>query len=504
MITLKDIDSEVKSGLENERERLNCAGKNADFFRGHFKAYATRPPDMTWEGARYKRESRIMEWLVSTLAGDLYAHGPARSIADHPEAAEWLNRVYKGSGIDALLQSADEWAAVGEVAAIQVIATEDPLRPVKHMLWPAHQMVCWEDPDDPLCPYAVAVIDRYDKQTRCRLWTAETKSTYLTDKLSPFQTAGGTAFKLVETIDNPFGLVPFAFVHYHYPTTEFWSGGPGDSFRELNDYVNFALTEVGDSLRYCSKPITIAKNVRAGWKPRTPVRPGDIWDVPSEGIDVDGNGAEPSLDPLQWDLGFVGEYWGDIQSYLDHSMQCADVPPAAFRMIQDSARSGLSIVGERLPLVQRAERRQRPAGFYERDLARVTMAVGSAHLGANAVELRHEGLRVSASLLLECAADPDLTLKWPSMKPKLSGPEADQSDTWKLENGLKSRTQILMEREDLTREEAEAHLVQVAKDLKREEELLAPVSAQKPASEAPDPGGSADAELETEEEGDDE
>jgi hypothetical protein len=491
-ITLKDIESEVTGGLENEKARLGCAQKNADFFRGRFKAYHVRPPaDSNWEPSRFGRHSRIMGWLVETLAGDLYAHGPARTVADNPAATAWLNGVYKASGIDAMLQSADEWSAVGDVAGIQVVATPDPLRPVRHVLWPAHQLVVWESPDDPLTPIAVATLDMFDNQRRLRLWTPETRSTFATKKLGAGQTAGGTAYELIERVPNPYGILPFSFVHYHYPTTEFWSGGPGESFQETNDYINYALTEVGDSLRFCSKPIAVAKNVRPGWRPRTPVRPGDIWDLPAEGVDMDGNGAEPSLDPFQFDLGFVEAHWSDIESYLDHSMQCADVPPSSFRMVQSSGRSGLSIVAERMPLIARAQRRQRPAGYYELDLARVTLHVGGRHLNANAEQLAHEGLRVSAGLLAEAAANPDLTLRWPSMKPKLEGQEASAEDDARLKNRMKSRTQILIERDDMTREEAEAYIEQTAKDLAREQELLGaatvatPPAAGQPAAAPP-------------------
>jgi hypothetical protein len=153
-------------------------------------------------------------------------------------------------------------------------------------------------------------------------------------------------------------------------------------------------------------------------------------------------------------------------------MQCADVPPAAFRMTQDSARSGLSIVAERLPLVARAERRQRPADYYERNLAMVTLAVGSRHLGANAELLEDGTMKVTSSALAEAAKDPDLGLRWPSMKPKLSGEAANAEDDFRLANRMKSRTQILMERDDMTRAEAEAYLEQTAKDLEREEQLI--------------------------------
>lgn len=485
-----EIHREVLAGCENQSGRMDNARENADFYRGCFPDdLDARRSSSNWQGARYRRDSRIMDWLVGTLAADLYCHGPARTIVDNPAATGWLNATYKASATDALLQSADCWGAVSQIAAVQAMATVDPSRPVRHVLWPAHQLYVWDSLDEPLTAAAVATVDRWDEARRLRLWTPETYSEYRTDKLGPLQTAGGTAYRLVSKAPNPFGLIPFAFVHYNFPTTEFWSGGPGDAFRELNDYINFALTDVGDSLRYCAKPVVKLKNVRTGWRPTTPVQPGDMWNLPGD-VDADGMAQEPDAEYFQCDLGFVDAHWSDIQNYLDHSMQCADVPPAAFRLTQDSARSGLSIVAERMPLVARAERRQRPAGYYERDLAKVTCAVGAKHLGNNAAVLTAAGVKVPVSKLAEAAANPDLSLRWPSMKPKLTGEAANSEDEFRLANRMKSRTQILIERDDMTREEAEAYLEQTAKDLGREAELVPEPEpeADPPAAELKPPG----------------
>lgn len=498
MIELSAIIDEVKAGLKNEQERLDDARENADFFRGRFDAYGNRPPSSAWAGARYKCDSRIMTWLVESLAMHLYGKGPSRSMPDHPKAAEWLNGVYRTSAIDALLQSADQWSAVSQVSAIQVIPTTDPARPVRHALWPAHQLVVWESEEDPLIPAAVATIDRFDNRKRLRLWTAERRLTYQSDKLQPGQTSGGQEYQLVASEDNPFGVIPFSFIHYNFPTTEFWSGGPGQAFKELNDYLNQSLTDSGDAIRYCAKPIVLALSVRAGWRPTTPVQPGDIWDVPGDGIDADGNGIPPDISYLQPDLGFVDAHWTDIQSRLDHAMQCAGVPTSFFRLIQDSAASGAAIVAEQLPLILRAEGRQRPFGYYERDLARVTLQVGAAHLAANQI--------ADAEQLRQAAADPGLTLRWPCMRPRLVTAEEDASNTVALEQKTKSRTQIVMERENLTREEAEAYLEQVAQDLEREQALFSALAPAVPVADPRKPPASADADEldpETETEGDD-
>jgi hypothetical protein len=92
-------------------------------------------------------------------------------------------------------------------------------------------------------------------------------------------------------------------------------------------------------------------------------------------------------------------------------------------------------------------------------------------------------MKVSAARLDEAAVNPDLALRWPSMRPKLTGEAADAEDKFRLENGLKSRTQILIERDDMTRPEAEAYLEETAEDLKREAAMLADATPE----EEPDP-----------------
>jgi hypothetical protein len=495
MIELSALHDEVLAGLKNEQNRLDDAKENADFFRGEFDAYGNRPPSSAWEGARNKCDSRIMTWLVETLAMNLYGSGPTRSLPDHKAAAEWLNAIYKTSAMDALLQSADQWSTVSQVSAIQVIPTEDQARPVKHALWPAHQICVWESEDDPLIPEAVATIDKYDNRKRLRLWTADARVTYVTDKLESDRGQGQRAYKLVKTEANPFGFLPFSFVHYNFPTTEFWSGAPGTTFKELNDYLNCSLTDSGDSIRFCLKPIVKALGVRAGWRPRTPVQPGDIWDIPAEGMDADGNGIPPDVGYMQPDTNFVDAHWLDLQNRLDHAMQCAGVPPSFFRLVQDSASSGLAIIAEQLPLILRAEGRERTFGYYEAELAKVTLAVGASHLGRN-------GIAAAAEQLRQAAADPGLTLRWPCLRPKLSGVEANASNKIALDEKTISRTMIVMQRENLTREEAEQYLDQVARDLEREQALFArldPVQVD-PESQAKPPTSADAAELDTEDE----
>jgi hypothetical protein len=470
MIDINAVEDEILAGLPNEEAngRIKCALKNLDYYQGNFEKYPYRPDDGTpYQDPRYRRTSAIMQRIVKVLTGNLYQQGPNRSIPTDTAAEDWLNGVYKANAIDARLQQADRLACIGDVCAIQVVDNIGPdsfYRPVKHVLWGAESFYVWLDPEDQTRPEAVATKDEYDNQRRLTLWTSLERRTYLTDKLKPGQTADGRAYKLVQRIPNPFGLIPFSFVHFEFPTTDFWSGGPGDELRNVNDYINFRLTETGDNLRYVGRPLGIAQGVSPEWRPPSPIRPGDFMSLPAGGLNAAGQGPGPDLKYLQADMGFIESEWSDLNAYIDHTLEMHGVPPATIRMVQDSARSGVSIIAEQAPLILWAKSRQRPFAYYESDLARITLAVGGMHLTAN-------GLPAPGSTTEE---DPGLVLRWPDMFPDMPGPERDLSDQWLLDNKLTSRTMILMRREGLTREEAEEKLEEIAEDLAKEQQLFPP------------------------------
>jgi hypothetical protein len=482
MPTLSDIESEILGGLENEKNRLHDARRNLEFFLGDFSRYPVRAPGTSYDNARYTRTCLLMQFVVKKLTANLYRKGPARNLPDHPQAAEWLEACYRANTADALWMKADQLATVGDVATFQAVATTDPDKPVELYLWDASQVVVWPEEDEPLKPIAVGVIDLYDARRRLRLWTADEMLTYRTEKLQAGQTAGGTAYRRAgPTESNPFGILPFAFVHFEHPTCEFWSGSPGSNLAEANDYANFFLTEQSDCLRYNTRPVIVAKNVKAGWRPPSPIKPGDWWDIPSS-ADAAGEGVETDVSYLQADTGFMGAGWEDLQQYIDLCLCLIGVPPGTVRIVPNAAKSGIAIVVEHIPLILWAEGRQRLFAKAEDELLKVVATVGSKHLGAN------EGYEATAAQLEAAAADPGLVLKWPSMYPDLPGPERDQGDQWELEMGLTSRIELLMKRRNLTREEAEDALEQIAEDRALEQKLLAPelVGASAKPGEKPD------------------
>lgn len=460
MIDIAALDEEIRGGLRNQRDRLDCARANLDFLRGDFDAYGPQYPDGSdVEPPKYPRQSLFMQQVVDKLTSHLYAKGPAREFEDAGTTA-WLQEQYQRAGADAIMQEADRLSLAADAAAIQAVGPDESSPTVRLHLWDASQFCVWESPDDPLKVDAVATIDMYDGRRRLRLWTADRLVTYQTDRVMPGQTAGGTAYHLVADKDNAYGVIPFAFTHARRPSTDFWAKGPGTNLRRANDYINFGLTDSGASLGFAIRPI-LEVNGNAGVPPKA--RPGAVWYNVSAAADVAGNGIPPENKYLQPDVGWVDVYWSDTQSFIDATLETLGIPKAAYRMVDTSAKSGAAIVAEQMPLVQRAIGLQRPWGDYERDLARVVLAVGGR--------------------------DPSpadrMTLRWPSMLPDVPmyGSEAQAADEADLDLGIVSRIQVVMRRQSMTREQAILHLKQVAED-KVEEGALGLVPADTKAAEA--------------------
>ena len=487
---LKKIREEITTGgLRHERQRIDDARQNLDFYAGRFSAYAPKVAGELYDKIR-PRYSLAMQRIVNTLTANLYKDGPRRSLGDDDTAGQrekattWLNAIYKANAIDAQWQQADRLATAADAAAFQVVPSKEPHRPVRIQIWDASQIVTWLDPDDQLTVAAVGIVDQYNEQRRLRVYTPELVQTYMTRQWTPGTTAGATAYEFRSERENDIvdadgnGVIPFCFVHFNLPLCDFWTYGPGTFLRDMNDAANALLTQIGGSIRYNLIPVLVGKGLREGWRPPSPVRPGDVWFPPATS---DANGetpADPSFDYLQADASFVAAGWDDLNNYLDHTLEMCGVPPATVRMVQDSARSGVSIVAEQAPLILWAQSRQRPFAHYEECLAKLVLTVGASHL-ARQDTMRVRGLpdplRVGVDELDEAAYLPQLSLRWPKMYPDMPGPDQDAADDWLLSHQMASRTLLLMRRESMTRPEAQAYLKEVAEDLEVESKLFAAI-----------------------------
>jgi hypothetical protein len=487
--SLRQIHREIVEGnLRNERARLDEALYNLEFYRGDFSRFPVRPPGQQQDPTRYPRYTPFLQRVVWALCQHLYARGPARRLrapagmpaAPYDAASRWLEGVYRRNCADAIWQEADRLTVVSGVAAIQVAAGPDPARPIRLRLWDASQFVVWEDPDEPTRPVAVGTIDLFDRRRRLTLYTDAVKRVYVTQKLGPDDAAGGMAYQQISEAENPYGLIPFAFAWFHMPVgSDFWCGSPGCLLRNVNDGLNFGLTEGFDCVRYNLRPVVLLKNVRGGFRPPSPIRPGDVWSLPemADATGEGGGGADAAY--LQADSAFVAASWEDFRSYVDMVLEHVGVPPGTIKMEQASVASGVRVIADHIPLIQWAESRQRPFARYEDELAKLVLTVGAGHLGAQS----DRDALATADALGQVAADPGLVLRWADMYPYLPGPDRNADDGWLLGHHLTSRTMVLMKREQLTRAEARQRLDEIAEDERHERAVLGLDAGGRPRAE---------------------
>jgi hypothetical protein len=470
---LKQIREEIAGGLANHRAHLDDARRSLAFYKGDFRRYVAVKGDTKaeYQGSSLPRASLFAQRVANILTKDLYKDAPKRSVPGHVAANAWLEDCYRANNVDAKWQEADRLALVTDFAAFQAVPSSDPRCPVRLMLWDASQLIVWEDPDDATRPMAVAVLDLYDEQRRLRLWTETTVETWMTKKLGPTATAGGTAFEPRGARPNQFGFLPFAFVHFTPPVTDFRTPGLGGYLADVTAWACHALTRTAESIEFNLRPILLTRGLRPGSGPPRPLKPGAVWHL--EGRAEEEGGAEPSAEYLMADSSFVAASWEDIKEYLDHVADVTGTPKAALRMDVDAMRSGTSIAQEQAPLADWAKSRQRAFAGYEQCLAELALRVAARHLGADE---QADDYRASAA---ELAAAYDsgalLSVRWPPMRPELNGTERDQHFQWLLDNRLTSRVEVAKAEHNLTDEEAREYLEKVADDLLWEHTLFAPI-----------------------------
>jgi hypothetical protein len=474
------IEREITQGLPNEAAERDEYRRNALYLDGNFAEdlqvwmEAENGPKFPSESIR---TTLVMRRVVDVLTSNLYRIGPERSIQDNEPASEWLNTLYQDRAVDTLWQEADRLSLVNHVAAFQVVVDEDPdaPSPLGIQLWGGEELFVWTDSEDPRKPVAVATLDKFDESRRLKLWTTDQVVEYRTDKIRPGQTAGGVAFKLVSREANPWGFLPFAFAHGVYPARYFKPQGPplGSYLRWLNRHVNYRLSTGADDILH-SRPIPVIEGTAGDFEFRKR-RPGDWQTIPAL-ADAGGSAiTDPRASYVTCDLSFLGVDWEDLRAYLDHCLEMVNVPPVAVRMEQTSARSGVSIVAEQIPLAQWAESRTRPYTVYERRLARLVFKAGAA-------------LGLASGLEEAADAEGGITLRWPEMLVELPGPERDQHDQWMMDNGLLSRTQWLMLRERLTGDEAKNRLEVVNTERVDDAKVTAKVQQTINPNPGPQPG----------------
>ncbi len=462
---LEAVRREIEAGLPNERGAIDQAWLNCEYYhlRGVHHIQMRDAENSVDFAERPKVSLPLTPRVVHCLTEHLYAPGPSRQIAGDPAATKWLNGVYADNLANSLLQRADRMSTLNGYCAVQAAYSGNPMRPVKLQLWGREQLAVFCDPRDCLAPIAVVTIERFDETTHYTMWTAAGYEVYSTRKLGVFQTAGGRMAEYRPELsgEHPYGVVPFAFLHYELPTSGFETAGIGTYLSELNAVVDTQASDLMDAIRRYHTPTGVAYDADIEFQPI--VQPGKFLRVNSIPSDLE-TAPTPRLAYLQANLDISGG-WESIRQAINAALEGLGVPMTAYRMDQAQIPSGIALVAEQAPLLSRARERQEPFRLYETQLAKLVLRVG----------------RKFASR----AADLDLLLAWPEPSIPIPGPDRDAADQAEIALGLSSVVMIAMRRYGLTREQAIEHLRQVANDHAALSSIFP--SASGDAAEVPDP-----------------
>jgi hypothetical protein len=475
------IAGEVEKGLSTEaRARMDRVQEARAFYDFDGERYMPGLNDAETAAdyiRRPYRESGLCRGITDLLCEHLYAPGPARAW-DRPGADEVLQRVYDDNHVNSLMQRADQLATLGDCAAIQVDAARGRFgeRPIRLRLWAGDEFAVWEEPDDRLTPAAVCTRDMYDEQTRYRLWTDRELRTFLTDKGSG--TAGGRAATQVSSEPNPYGVLPFAFVHYTLPVNRFWEPGLGDFLTQAEIRINDRLSRLDQSIARHLNPIPILIDAPDGFQfilgqPNLFLRLNSRAQAPGTSGDFGGPATRPEASYLEAHIDIEGA-WSDLRGYYDLVLETSRVPRSAWRMEQTGIASGIALIVEQAPLLTRARRRQMAFNIYEDELARAILACAAGYYRRPALAAEARAGR--------------LAVTWPMPNIPI------QTDDWlnlqlmREQAGLTSKIMITMETYGCGRDRAIAILEQVREDRELEETIMPPPALPPP----PPPGGPAD------------
>ena len=465
----EDIDLvhlEIVAGMPNEAPRLLDMKINEDYYELrnlHYIDKREAESDIDYVN-RPKRTSGMTRQVVEKLTEHLYNPGPARRLVDAAAADAFLQLVYKTTSFDATMQSVDRLCTLNDAAAVQVAPSGRPACPITLHVWGGQEFAVWTSAEQPTRPWAVCTISKFNMRIRYQLWTATEFRTYYTKPMQVDQTSGGRVaqFEPSESGSNPYGVLPFMFVHNHMPTSDFWGGGIGTSIREANAEIDRELSDLAQLIQKYAGPTGFFRNVSESQRITT--RPGAFNHLTAKGRHKDDALGQPEAFYVQPQLDIAG-IWHDIETFGTTKLQETGVPMSAVRMDQQASMSGIAIVAEQLPLLTRAKKRQVHFSHHEGQLAQLILVVaGQWYRMPELVEAAH-------------TVKEKIELLWPEPAMPLPTPERDQADEFELTQGLTSRTQVLMRRRGLTRPQAQAQLAQICEDLKYEAATLAPFIA---------------------------
>lgn len=452
-----NLHKEILAGLPNEQDRrTECLRSMAYYELRGTELIPMRDAESATDYAmRPKRSLPFCHRVIRVLTSKTYSPGPGRAIQDDNAASEWLEEVYEDNLINSLWQRADRMATLNGMSAFQIAATGDPAKPIKVHLWCGwHEVIPFEMPDRANEVAAVVTIDCVDNMTRFTFWTDDWYRTYETDKLLPGQTANGRTSRLTGEFNNPYGVIPFAFVWHELPVSGLDSvHGLGPSLSDINSSIDIEMSDMCQAVSAYHAPLGIAYDASEQWQP---VKKYGGWlRVNSMTTDMSRTPA-PRLEYIQAKLDIDGG-WTNIRGVIDSELEAYGVPLASYRMNSATLHSGAALMAEQMPLVDYATDRREPIRKYEEDLKTVCFMVAGKYYGQEA---------------LTTAAKLPITLTWPVPTLSLPGQERDLVDADSVAAGYESPVMVVMRRFGLTRDQALAHMQQVSDDHEKLQEIM--------------------------------
>ncbi len=455
-VNLADFREEVEAGLPNSSIDMDAALERQAFYDYQGFRYERRfrrdaESSFDFQG-RSHRGSGFLTECIDKLCGHLFCPGPSQRW-DNPTGNDFLQRVYQQNLFDALLHSADIYSTLNERVAIQIDAGagDFTLKPITYKLWGREEHTAWVDPDDRTTPVAVCTKDKYNLQTRYRLWSDTEVWTFITRRLLEGQTTGGRVAELVSREQHDYGCLPFAFVHYKLPIRSFDTAAIGEFLFKAEVAIDNRLSLLDESITKHINPLPVAEGVPIDWKPnvepqrfvRMPLAHPTIG--PSGGYEP---GAFARLYYLETRIDVAGA-WEDCLKYINQALEAAEIPIAAVRMEQTGTMSGIALMVEQEPLLKRAENRRSMYRVYLQDIASRTLLAAGSHYNRADLVAASQGMLIAS---------------WPRPRLAITTPDVLAMGQQEVSAGLKSHLMFLQDWWGLSRDEAIEFAIQIEQD----------------------------------------
>lgn len=483
----------ITSGFPADQTRLVLAGVCRDCYDGNFIPYISE-----WIGNDRARDiavrySKIMRRTVDVLTTHLYRKGPIREIYGHPEATALLSTIYKASNFDSIMQLADRITHINDAAAIEFVpntGTDAVTIPVKMRVWDSSEFVPFFTSDNAMEPWAVATLSNFGDNRMARYFSAEEVSKFTSPTPVIQSTTNSATNKnagMTEVFGYPqpnyLGIVPFEFVSFEMPRNSFWTGGIGQHLAHLNLHVNRRLSDLADQIIHW-RPKGVLKNTKADWNLPRDQKPGQYTRLETSG-NIEMSGTEASAEFLGPDLGFTQYDWNDLMQYIDHMVEMEGVPASTIRMTQQGGTSGVAIMSEQLPLIERAEARQRTFEYFEQKIAKKCLQIARVQLQSAEIvdDATFQYVATYIQIIDAALADFDANFRmiWPIMTKNRPGPERDAHDAFQFNFNTKSRTTMTSEDLNIPEEEAFAKVQKELYYLSQENLIIAQAQMQQMA-----------------------